>query len=172
MLLTATEAAAALRVGLTQVKTMRACGLLQATPIGKRWVYESETITKLAEARELDPHIRALVVRMGAPTPAGESARTWLGWREDWDRETKDLAISRWWPVSRADAVDLVGHPLIATVAGLIVDVRTIASVVPDEPQNDRRAFELADCDKGKPWIGMWLRLGPGSTAQPLPRSS
>src|SRR5699024_9255966 len=148
-------------LGLTRPATQRLfdAGVLgQTLTDGQRTFVYQQSVEELAkrpitDVADLPP---ALVLKVGAPTTSeGRS----IGWNHlETDTAQRRAPILRWWPV--ANDVDLVGHLLVVTISGIVVDVSRITRVIYD----GRVAFEVEEAHGAdtEAWRGQRTKPIPG----------
>jgi hypothetical protein len=109
----------------------------------------------------------ALIVKAGPPEPDNTNdPREWQGFHATMPPDVLDDAVSRWWPVARAEAT--IGALFVVTVASIVVHVASIRAV--QAGHGGRFAFHLAPADDemAMPYRGARIRPKAGPLYEPV----
>lgn len=129
--------------------------------IGTALAYDGASVESLRSRGEWTPTPPAIAVRLAEPAPDVQPwGRTFSGWDERWDEETKQGAARGVWAVKDGQELIDQNATLVAVVAIVIVGAWRI---VGGEQTQGRWRFDVAPHHDAATITNTTLRLGPGA---------
>lgn len=153
---TGTDVERALDISPRERAKLQATGVLPpVTRAGRVLLYERSAVDRFGP--QIGAPVPSLLVRLGTPSEEYmDGERRKIGWHESWTDEEKQEAARKFWAVARPD--DLVGAPLIALVAVVVVGVWRIDGY---ETVSGLRAFDVTAIPDS-PLVNKIIKQGRG----------